>query len=100
MDAPHRRQNLTAVILMAPPFPSFRYCTEIPNRLRAQRGNEVPQFIFNLSRGCHSLCDLLAQQLSVTLSESMEGLFDRVLGHAKLARNFRLGWSIRFVREQ
>ena len=34
--------------------------------------------------------DFLAQQLPVTLSQSMEGLFDRVLGHAKLTRNFRL----------
>src|SRR5438128_11260162 len=30
----------------------------------------------------------------------MEGLFDRVLGHAKLARNFSLRRSVRFVREQ
>jgi hypothetical protein len=50
----------------------------------------VTQFIFNLGWRCHRVRDFLTQQLSVTLSQSMEGLFDRVLGHAKLARNFRL----------
>ena len=78
------------VILIAPPFPSLKYCTEIPKRLRAQRGDEVAQFIFNLGWRCHRVRDFLTQQLSVTLSQSMEGLFDRVLGHAKLARNLRL----------
>ena len=100
MDAPHLRQNLTAVILTARAFPSFKYCTEILNRLRAQCSDEVAQFVFNLGRGCHRVRDLLAQQLAVTLSQSMESLFDRVLGHAKLARNLRLRRAIRFVREQ
>src|SRR5437660_8212834 len=59
-------------------------------RLRAQHGDEVAQFFFNLSRRCYRVRDFLTQQLSVTLSQSMEGLFDRVLGHAKLARNLRL----------
>src|SRR5206468_12065994 len=100
MAAPHLRQNLTVVILIVRPFPSLKYCTEIPDRLRAQRGDEVAQFIFNLCWRCHRVRDFLTQQLSVTLSQSMEGLFDRVLGHAKLARDFRLRGSIRFVREQ
>src|SRR5438067_5772466 len=90
MAAPHLRQNLPVVILIVRPFPSLKYCTEIPDRLRAQRGYEVAQLIFNLRRCCHRVRDLLTQQLSVTLSQSMERLFDRVLGHAKLARNFRL----------
>src|SRR5262249_25947222 len=42
----------------------------------------------------------LTQKLPVTLSQSMKGLFDRVLGHAKLARNFRLRRPVRFIREQ
>ena len=90
MAAPHLRQNLTAVIPIARAFPSFKYCTEILQRLRAQRGYEVTQFIFDLGRRRHRMRDFLSQQLSVTLSQSMEGLFDRVLGHAKLARNLRL----------
>ena len=59
-------------------------------RLRAQRRDEMAQFIFNLCWCCHRVRDFLTQDLSVTLSQSVEGLFDRVLGHAKLARNLRL----------
>src|SRR5438094_10399905 len=59
MVAPHLRQNLTAVILIARPFPSFKYCTEISKRLRAQRGDEVAQFIFDLGWRCHGVRDFL-----------------------------------------
>jgi len=58
--------------------------------LRPQRGDEVVQFIFDLGRRCHCVRDFLTQQLSVTLSQSMEGLFDRVFCHAKLARDLGL----------
>jgi hypothetical protein len=58
--------------------------------LPAQGGDEMAQLVFNLGRGCHRVRDFLTQQLPVTLSQPMEGLFDRVLGHGKLARNFRL----------
>ena len=100
MAAPHLRQNFSAVILIAPAFTSFKYCTEILQRLRAQRGDEMAQFFFNLGRRCHCVRDFLTQQLSITLSQPMEGLFDRVLGHAKLARNLRLRRPIGFVRKQ
>jgi hypothetical protein len=59
MTAPHLRQNLTAVIPIAREFPSFKYCTEILQRLRAQCGDEVAQFIFNLGRRYHRLRDFL-----------------------------------------
>jgi len=58
--------------------------------LRPQRGDEVVQFIFDLGRRCHCVRDFLTQQLSVTLSQSMEGLFDRVFCHAKLCARSRL----------
>src|SRR5438552_577840 len=97
MAAPHLRQNLPVVILIVRPFPSLKYCTEIPDRLRAQRGDEVAQFIFNLGRRCHRVRDFLTQQLSVTLSQSMEGLFDRVLGHRseerRVGKECRSRWS-------
>jgi len=35
------------------PSPSFKCCTEIPDRLRTQRGDEMAQFVFNLGRRCH-----------------------------------------------
>src|SRR5213592_1658980 len=65
MAAPHLRQNSPVVILIVRPFPSLKYCTEIPDRLRAQRGDEVTQFVFNLGGRCHSVRDFLTQQLSV-----------------------------------
>ncbi|PYI72621.1 MAG: hypothetical protein DMF08_05730, partial [Verrucomicrobia bacterium] len=86
---PHLRQNLAVVILIARAFLSFKYCTEILQRLRPQRPDEMAQLVFDLGWRCHRVRDFLTQQLSVTLSQSMEGLFNCVLGHAKLARNFR-----------
>jgi hypothetical protein len=50
----------------------------------------MAQLVVDFGRRRHRVRDFLAQQLSVTLSQSMESLFDRVLGHPKLARNIRL----------
>jgi hypothetical protein len=91
MAVPHLRQNLLPIpTLITLAFPSFKYCTEILQRLRPQGGDEMTQLVFDLGRRCHCVRNFFTQELPVTLSQPMKGLFHGVLGHAKLARNLSL----------
>lgn len=60
----------------------------------------MAQLVFDFCWSRNGVGDLLAQDLAIAFAQAMKGLLHRILGHAELARDFRLGRASRFVGQQ
>src|SRR5215470_9360495 len=75
------------------------YCVKFFERLRAHDGNQMAQLVFNVAGQSHCVSDLFAQQRLVSLTKSIERLFDRILSHIEFVCDLGLRWAVRFIHE-
>src|SRR5207249_3195034 len=68
----------------------YVYCSKFFRGLRLEHRNEMSQLILDVAGHGDSLRDFVTQQFSITLTQSMKGLLDRVFGHAQFSRDVGL----------
>jgi hypothetical protein len=68
--------------------------------LCSQHSDQVPQFVVNIARSQYGVGDFLAQNLAVSLPQSVRRLSHRALCHAEFVRCVRRRNPIGFIRER